>query len=287
MKGDNLKTMDKNKKILSIQDISCFGQCSLTVALPILSALGIETAVIPTAVLSTHTGPMFPNFTFHDLTSEIPLIKNHWKNCGIYFDAVYSGYLGRREQIKYVLELFNSCGQKGSKLFADPVMGDSGKFYSGFDESFAKLMKSYCSYADVITPNITEAHFLLENKNFRSFYSKDEIDYMTRSLVCRKNQKVIITGIPHNEKTICISLYDSENDNLNIIEQELIQGTYHGTGDIFASVCFGLLLKDKSLEFSVLKASEFVLNAIKNTPDNKTHNYGVHFESCLEKLCGI
>lgn len=276
--------VNNNKKILSIQDISCFGQCSLTVALPVLSALGIETAVIPTAVLSTHTGPMFSNYTFHDLTEEMPLIKKHWEECKIKFDAVYSGYLGSSKQIDYVLDIFDACKENGSLLFVDPVMGDGGKFYNGFDENFAKLMKSYCSHADVITPNITEAVFLNGKSSFKNYYTKYEIEDLTKSLVCRDNQKVIVTGIPHSENILFVSSYDSEKDEFNIVEQELINGTYHGTGDIFASVCFGLLLKGKNLDSAVWAASDFVEKAIKNTPDHATHNYGVHFEGCLKEL---
>jgi pyridoxine kinase len=272
-----------NKRIVSVQDISCFGQCSLTVALPVLSSLGIETAVVPTAVLSTHTGK-FENYTFHDLSEEIPAIKNHWEKYNITFDAVYSGYLGSCKQIRYVLDLFDSVRKDNSKLFIDPVMGDNGKFYSGFDENFAQLMRNYCQFADVITPNITEAQILLGSYDFKDFYSMDEITQITGELAFNSKQMVIVTGIPFDEDTIVVSTFDADKNDMKIIRQQNIKGRYHGTGDLFASVCFGLLLKDYDLFTSASVASDFVLSAIKNTPDSDTHWYGVHFEECLKEL---
>ena len=141
------------KKIVTMQDISCVGKCSLTVALPVISAMGIETAVIPTAVLSTHT--MFHDFTFHDLTSEILPIMDHWKKVHFQFDAVYTGYLGSFEQLKLAAKLFDRFGQ-GIKL-VDPCMADNGKLYAGFTEEFAYAMRKLCAKADVIVPNMVQA----------------------------------------------------------------------------------------------------------------------------------
>ena len=147
------------KRVLTIQDISCVGKCSLTVALPIISAFGIETAILPTAVLSTHT--MFKNFTFKDLTDELEKISDHWKKEQIGFDAIYTGYLGSFEQIDLVCEIVNILRDENTLVIVDPVMADNGKLYPGFTEEFAKEMAKLCSKADIILPNMTEASFML------------------------------------------------------------------------------------------------------------------------------
>ena len=151
--------MAKDKRILTIQDISCVGQCSLTVALPILSAAGIETAILPSAVLSTHTAG-FKGYTFRDLTDDMPAIAAHWKSEGIRFDAVYTGYLGSARQIAYVKQIFRDLLSDGGVRIVDPAMADNGKLYPGFDLAFAEEMKSLCAEADIILPNITEACFI-------------------------------------------------------------------------------------------------------------------------------
>ena len=140
------------KRVVSIQDISCFGKCSLTVALPIISAMGIETAVIPTAVLSTHTGTGFTGYTFRDLTSDIPDIAAHWKKLGLSFDALYTGYLGSIEQVEIVSEFFDDFGTNDNFIVVDPVLGDAGKLYAGFTDDFVRKMTSLCSKADFILP---------------------------------------------------------------------------------------------------------------------------------------
>ena len=160
------------KRLVTIQDISCVGKCSLTVALPIISAMGIETAVIPTAVLSTHT--MFKNFTFRDLSKDIPVIQKHWKDERISFDAIYTGYLGSIEQIDMLKEFFREFKAEDNFIFIDPVMGDNGKLYVGFDQEFALQMKELCKMADVIVPNLTEASYMLQKEykeNYKYYYS--------------------------------------------------------------------------------------------------------------------
>ena len=143
------------KRIVTIQDISCVGKCSLTVALPIISAMGIETAVIPTAVLSTHTA--FKNFTYRDLTGDLPKIAKHWKQEKFNFDGIYTGYLGSIEQIDILKEFFKQFKTPNNFIFIDPVMADNGKLYAGFDEKFVREMKELCKMADIIVPNLTEA----------------------------------------------------------------------------------------------------------------------------------
>ena len=148
------------KRVVSIQDISCLGKCSLTVALPIISAMGVETCVVPTAVLSTHTGG-FSGFTFHDLTQEVAPIADHWAKEGISFDAIYTGYLGSFEQIHLVSQFFDRFGGQDTLIYVDPAMADNGVLYTGFTPEFAKEMGKLCGKADVIVPNLTEASFML------------------------------------------------------------------------------------------------------------------------------
>ena len=160
------------KRIVTIQDISCLGKCSLTVALPIISAMGIETAVIPTAVLSTHT--QFKGFTFRDLTNDIPEIAKHWKKENFNFNAIYTGYLGSIEQINMLKNFFEEFKTDNNFIFVDPVMGDNGKLYSGFDEKFALEMKELCENADIVVPNITEACYMLQ-REYKEEYTEKEI----------------------------------------------------------------------------------------------------------------
>ena len=164
------KEKRKMKRILSVQDISCVGKCSLTVALPIISAFGIEAGILPTATLSTHTA--FKNFTFRDLTDDIEPICNHWLEQTIEFDAIYTGYLGSKRQIDLVLDIFNSFGE-GKLKFVDPAMGDNGRLYVGFDVEFAHEMAKLCAAADIIVPNLTEACFMLDKPYIANGYDEE------------------------------------------------------------------------------------------------------------------
>ena len=149
-----------DKKVVTLQDISCFGKCSLTVALPVISAMGISCSIIPTAVLSTHTGG-FTGYTFRDLTEDIQKISDHWKTCGITFDGIYTGYLGSCHQVDVVSDFIAQNRREGALVFIDPAMADNGVLYSGFDSAFVDSMRELCREADIVVPNITEASMLL------------------------------------------------------------------------------------------------------------------------------
>lgn len=271
------------KKAVSVQDISSFGQCSLTVALPCLSALGIETAVVPTAVLSTHCG--FEGFNYHDLTNEIPKLIEQWKNLGLKFDALYAGYLGNTDLIKYVNLLYDTVRTPNSFKLVDPAMADNGMFYAGFDKNYAKKTADFCRTADIITPNITEALFLCEDyDNVKEYYTKDDIKYIVDKIQKNIGRIVIITGIPINENEIADVCLDMKSGFTDYYIQEKIEGTYYGTGDIFASVCTGLFLRGMTLPGVLRQASDFVTKCIEHTKNDKDHWYGVHFEECLPEL---
>ena len=189
------------KRVVSIQDISCLGKCSLTVALPIISAMGVETCVVPTAVLSTHTGG-FKGFTFHDLTQEVTPISDHWKKEGITFDAIYTGYLGSFEQIELVGKFFDDFGGENTLVYVDPAMADHGVLYPGFTPEFAKEMGKLCGKADVIVPNITEASFMLGVDYVGDDYDEAYIKKMLKDLTGLGCKTAVLTGISFEEGKI-------------------------------------------------------------------------------------
>lgn len=268
-------------RILSIQDISCVGKVSLGVALPIISAMGIETGIIPAALLSTHTG--FKNFTFLDLSDEIPKIASHLKSENIAFDGIYTGYLGGLKQIEIASKIFADFGENALK-FVDPVMGDNGKFYSGFDENFAKAIKKYCQKADIITPNITEACFLC-GVEYKNDYDSEYIQNLLSQLSSLGAKKVILKGISYDKKSCQIIAYDCISHAQESYTHELLDQSFHGTGDIFASVCFASLVLNKDLLSAIKLAADFVYDSIKATISHTPHNwYGVDFESQIPKL---
>lgn len=271
------------KKAVTIQDISCFGKCSLTVALPIISAMGIETAVIPTAVLSTHTGG-FAGYTFHDLTDDIPAIAKHWKELELKFNAVYTGYLGSAEQINIVSDFFDDFRTDNNVIIVDPVLGDNGKFYAGFDEKFAKKMSSLCSKADYIIPNMTEASFMLEVP-YTENYDKKYVEDILRSLAGLGCKTPVLTGVHFDDMQQGAVAYDSENDKFYYSFSENIARSVHGTGDIFASVFTGAVTLGKDIQTSLDISVNYTVECIKATmPYFDEMWYGSCFELCIGKL---
>ena len=271
------------KRILTIQDISCVGQCSLTVALPIISSCGIETAVIPSAVLSTHTGG-FTGYTFRDLTEDIPKIREHWQKEGIDFDAVYTGYLGSAKQIEYVADILDSMGNENSVNIIDPAMADNGKLYYGFDDEFVAAMRTLIPKADYLLPNITEACFLTgvpyEDRHDREFTEMLVLKLYEMGAKC-----VILTGESFTEGNTGFIVYDGKE--LRDYAHDRISGGCHGTGDIYASAFTGALMNGKSAYDSARIAADFVVEAIKCTQKDPNHKYGARFEPVLHKLYGM
>ena len=276
------------KRIVTIQDISCFGKCSSTVALPLISAMGVETAVIPTAVLSTHTGG-FTGYTFRDLTTDIPHIAEHWKNLILHFDVFYSGYLGSKQQTQIVADFFDNFRKKDTTIIVDPVMGDGGKLYAGFTPDFAKEMQKICKKADVIVPNLTEMSLLLDVP-YPETYNKEDIHrYLTQltDLGCRI---AVITGIRDGNLHGAIA-YDKHSGKFYEAYREHIPEQMHGTGDVFASVLSGALIRGASIEQAITIAVNFTTDTIIATVDDLHHLphdiapwYGVEFEACMDKL---
>ena len=268
------------KRILTIQDISCVGQCSLTVALPILSACGVETAILPSAVLSNHTGG-FSGWTFADLTEEMPKIREQWEKENLGFASIYTGYLGSAKQIDYVLDIVKSRLEKGGKFICDPAMADNGKLYAGFDDKFVDAMKQLAFKSDIILPNITEAA-LLTGMDYRESYDVDYINELFAKLAENGAKTVVLTGVSYSANSTGVAIY--ENGMYTYYEHKKIAGGCHGTGDVFASAFTGALANDMSAVDAAKIAADFTVSCIENTIDDKDHWYGVKFEPVLGEL---
>lgn len=271
------------KRIVTVQDVSCVGKCSLTVALPVISACGVETAVIPTAVLSTHTA--FPSFTFRDLTDEITPVAENWKAAGIGFDAVYTGYLGSERQITLMERFIEDFRTDSNLIFVDPAMADNGKMYAGFAPAFADSMARLCAKADIIVPNLSEACFMLHRDYMPGGYSEDDIRALLRDLTGLGAKTAVLTGVSFEEGRIGVMAFDSIKNTYFSYFTEKVPQSFHGTGDVFSSACVGALMRGLSLEGALKTAANFTLASIKETVKNPVHNwYGVDFETALPLL---
>ncbi len=267
-------------RILTIQDISCVGQCSLTVALPILSACGLETAVLPSAVLSTHTAG-FSGYTFRDLTDDMPAIKDHWQSESIQFQAVYTGYLGSTKQIDYVVQIMQDTLAPGGKTFVDPAMADNGKLYPNFDAAYVEAMKTLCAKADYILPNITEACFLT-GIPYREEYDKAYIDKLLAALQSLGCGNIILTGISYAAGKTGIEVL--EGNDRAYYEHDLLPNSCHGTGDIYASAFVGAMMRGKTAYQAACIAADYTVDCIRATADEDNHWYGAKFEPVLNNL---
>ncbi len=265
------------KRILTIQDISCVGQCSMTVALPILSACGHETCVLPTALLSTHTGGFGQPAVTH-LDDAIPDIWRHWQRSGIAFDAVLVGYLGSVVAIRTTLDILDNLLAPGGIAIVDPVMADNGKLYSGFDAQYVEAMASLCRRADVILPNITEAA-LLSGIAYQDSLTEEYVRELLNGL---PHPCVVLTGVGYGESQTGVLLREGEEHRH--YPQQRIGSSFHGTGDIFAACFTGALLQGNSKFRSVRIAADFTAKCIENTVRNPAHWYGVKFETALPEL---
>ena len=268
------------KRILTIQDISCVGQCSLTVALPVLSACGLETCILPSAVLSTHTGG-FTGFTFRDLTDDMPAIWRHWQKENIAFDAVYTGYLGSARQIACVQDIFKNMLRPGGKTIVDPAMADNGRLYPAFDMAYVFEMKSLCAAADIILPNITEA-CILTGTEYREAYTEDYTIGLLDKLEAMGCRSIVLTGVGYAPGSTGV-LVRSDGGTRHY-EHRLIPGGCHGTGDIFASAFVGALTRGKPIFDAARIAADYTVLCIENTQGDSSHWYGAKFETALPQL---
>ena len=270
------------KRVLTIQDISCLGKCSLTIALPVISALGSETVILPTAVLSTHT--MFQGFTCKDLSDQIEPIVEHWKNENVEFDAIYTGYLGTAEQIDQVKEIFRTFRKDGTVIIVDPVMADNGKLYPAFDMDYVRKNATLCAEADIIVPNITEACFMT-GMEYREHHDEAYI----KELLARLNEfgarVSVLTGVSFSEGMTGVMGYDREKDDYFLYQNRRIDATFHGTGDLFTSTCVGEIMKGKDWRDAMRIAADYTAHTIEVTMENPDKPwYGVDFEATIPYL---
>ncbi len=271
------------KKILTIQDISCVGQCSLTVALPILSACGMETCVLPSAVLSTHTAG-FSGFTFRDLTDDMPAIQKHWQKEGIKFDGIYTGYLGSTKQVGYVKNILDTMGNDKCVKIVDPAFADNGKLYPIFDSIYADAMKTLCPSADILLPNITEACFLA-GVEYKDIYDENYIKELLSELSKLGCDTIVLTGVGYSAEKTGVVVY--EDGKAGYYEHRRIAKGCHGTGDVYASAFTGALMNGKSVFEAAKIAADYTVMCIEKTQGDPTHWYGVKFETALPELIGM
>ncbi len=270
----------KYNRLLTIQDISCLGQCSMTVALPILSACGQETCIIPSAVLSTHTGG-FVKPHIRDISMDIPAIATHWQREQVAFDAIYTGYLGTTEQINDVAHVFDTMVKPGGKIIVDPAMADHGKLYSGFDMGYAQAMGELCKKADVILPNLTES-CLITGCKYKEEYDEAYIADVLSRLHAMGMKSVVLTGVSYQKDETGVVL--SDGSSIYYYHHPKLARSFHGTGDIYASAFVGSWIGGKSMEEAIRIAADYACECIRATISDESHWYGTKFESVLYKL---
>lgn len=267
------------KSVLSIQDLSCVGRCSLTVALPVISAMGIRCSVLPTAVLSTHTG--FPSPEVVTLTDHLEAFGGHWKSVGVSFDAVTTGYIADPAQAEAVLALLKQYKAQGSTVIVDPAMGDHGKLYSRLGSDHVAAMAKLCREADILLPNVTEAA-LLAGLPYRTDTADAYLTALSKQLLQRYNVKaVVVTGVSGKDGTIGFWGCDSQGEAFSCFAP-VVPRQCHGTGDLYAAVFTGSLLRGCSVYESGVAAADFVRRCVANTAE--VSPYGVEFESQIPYL---
>ena len=267
------------KRLLTIQDISCVGQCSTTVALPLVSACGVECAILPSSVLSNHTGG-FKSWTFADLTAELGKVEAKWCELGIKFDAFYTGYVSE-SHIDPILSIMDSCENPGALRIVDPAMADNGKLYYGFDEAYAAGMADLCRAADLVLPNLTEACFMT-GCEYKEKYDYDYILSVLDALEKAGMKNIVLTGVSYDDETTGVLV--KIGDKIDYYSHRKIPVGSHGTGDVFASAFSGALLRGNSEIKSAEIAANYTLRCIENTIGDDSHRYGVKFETAIPYL---
>ena len=274
----------KLPRVAAIHDISGFGKCSLTVALPILSACGVEAACMPTAILSTHTGGI-KGYTFRDLTEDMRAFWQHWKSLNIPFDAIYSGYLGSTQQTEIVGDMFDAFRADTKLILVDPAMADNGRFYTMFDERMAKGQAALCARADVAVPNLTEAALMTGCEYHPGPYTQEYLKDMCKRVCGLGAKNVVLTGVRYADDQLGACCYQGESGQFDAYFTGRVEGSYHGTGDVYASVLTAALVNGFALPESMQRAADFVFECLERTHAQGTDSrYGVDFERGLPRL---
>ena len=269
------------KRAIAVHDISCVGRCSLTVALPVLSAAGLNTAVAPTALLSTHTGE-FTGYTHLDLSEQLMPIARHLCTLGLHFDAFYSGYLASGAQVDKVLKMIDLLCDERTHIFVDPAFGDHGRMYSLMDESMPRQMRRLCARAHTIVPNLTEAAFLLDEPYPGKHVAREAVCGLCRNLRALGPQNVVITDVAFEPGQTGVALLAPGMDEPAFLFRNRYDGVFYGTGDVFASLLLGALMNDQPLQTAVETALDITHQSIRLTLEcGEPLRYGVQFERAL------
>lgn len=277
----------KEMKIAAIHDISGVGKCSLTVALPVLSACGVETSVMPTAVLSTHTGG-FQGFTYIDLTDEMLPMAEHWKSVGCEFDALYTGFLGSVGQIDIIDAIFTMYKRENNLIIMDPVMGDNGTLYQTYTEAMADGIARLCRRTDVVVPNMTEASRILGIPYKEGPYTKDYVEQVLKGLCALGPKQAVLTGVCFDDEYLGAACRDDALDQTDYTLLKKIDGYFHGTGDLFASTLTGGLLNGLTIFEATKIATEYTHMTIVTTSEkSRDPKFGPKFEVHLPWLAQI
>lgn len=270
------------KRVAAIHDLSGFGRASLTVVTPILSTMGVQVCPLPTAVLSTHS--KFKDFYFVDMTEHLPSIIDHWKALHVDFDAIYSGFLGSHRQVEIVTDLIETFRMDAQLVVVDPVLGDDGKIYGPLNEAMVKEMQHLITYADVITPNLTEMHLLMD-KPYSSVITEAEVKQSAKMLAARGPQYVVVTSVPEEDHKTAVIAYNHKDTRFWKVTVNYTPANYPGTGDAFASVITGALLQGDSLPLALDRAVHFTSMGVKATFGyDYNANEGILLERILKVL---
>ena len=279
---------DRQKRVLAVHDISCIGRCSLTVALPVLSAMGFEVSILPTSILSTHTGG-FEGYTYRDLSEDMNPVVDHWRALGVRFDAIFTGWLGTHRHIAKLDHLLEALSEGDPELIVDPVMGDNGRLYATLDEDYVAAMRAYCARADMLLPNLTEAALLLGVDYPGEHCGRDYVEDVLRRLVALGARTAVLTGVTLEPGRIGAAALDRDTGRFHFADAEFIPGMWHGAGDVFASVLLGAHLGGADTGAALRFAVDFTARCIRRTRDAGTdERLGLQFEPELSRgLCPL
>lgn len=275
--------LEKQKKIALINDMSCIGRCSLTAAIPIISACGFQSVPLPTGIFSAHTE--FDGFVCADMTKNLQNFADHWKKIGIRFDAVCTGFLASKEQAEIVKRFMIDFKKSDTVCIVDPVMGDNGSFYNGIDESFVDEMRFLCSMADIITPNVTEAQMIAGVDCVSAPYSADHIKELLIRLRGLGTGKIVITGIENEDGQIGCAVYDSYTRKANMFFTPKSEGRFPGAGDVFTAALTSAFMKGIEFSDAVQIAMTFTCDCVEKTAlTDEPRSFGLQFETQIDKL---
>jgi len=276
-----MRKSNEIKRIAAIHDLSGVGKCSMTVALPVISASGVECACMPTAILSTHTA-VFTGYTVRDLSDDMLPMARHWKKENIGFDGLYSGYMVSPAQGEIISECFDILSNEDTLIIVDPVMADNGQYYAGMGDEMCQAFKKLCARASIITPNVTEACYLTDTEYVDGIHSEEYINTLVKKLGGLGAETVILTGVCPQEGKIGNVALDVKSGEIVCRYYERLETLYHGTGDLFGSALSALLVRGASLDTAIDSASFLVMEAMKLSEEqNIPSHMGVNFENVL------